>query len=223
MGAFICDAVIFDLDGVLVDSTPAVERHWRQWAVEHQLDGDAILRVAHGRRTLETIRAIAPHLATTEEAMRLETRAANDADGVQRIDGAAQLLGSVPADAWAIATSGTTYTATNRLHQADLGMPAVLVTAEDVTHGKPHPEAYLRAAARLGVDPARCVVIEDAPAGIEAAHAAGMRVVAVPTTHHPPALQHADVIAAQLRDIQITQRPDPTQGRLVVVVTVTPR
>ena len=99
--------------------------------------------VAHGRRTVETIRSVAPHLSSEEEAVRLETRAALDAEGVVGIEGAALLVQGLPADAWAIATSGTGHTATNRLQQAGLPVPQVLVTADDVTYGKPHPEVYL--------------------------------------------------------------------------------
>lgn len=214
-----CDAVVFDLDGVLVDSAACIERHWRRWAAEHDLDGDATLPFTHGRPTVDTIRLVAPHLPAEAEAARLNALEASDADGVVEVEGAAQLVRSLPPRAWAIATSGTSDTAATRLRHAGVPFPWVLVTADDVTRGKPNPEAYLLAAARLNVPPERCVVVEDAPAGIAAARAAGMRVVAVTTTHPHAELKEADVTAQRLRDIQISTNPTGPGGRLVVRIT----
>lgn len=101
-----CDAVLFDLDGVLVDSAVCVERHWRRWAAEHDLDQDAIMRVAHGRPTVETIRLVAPHLPAKEEAARLDAGQAFDTDGVLAVKGAVELVRSLPPNAWAIADLG---------------------------------------------------------------------------------------------------------------------
>jgi len=205
-----CDAVLFDLDGVLVNSTECVERHWRRWAVEHLLDLDEIMRVAHGRPTVETIRLVAPHVPAEEEAARLNAAEAFDTDGVAAVEGAAQLVRVLPEDAWAIVTSGTRDTARTRLRHTGMPMPSVLITADDVKRGKPNPEAYLLAAARLDVRPETCVVIEDAPAGIRAARAAGMRVIAVATTHSQAELGEADVRAKRLTDIHC----DVRRGRL---------
>jgi len=198
-----CDAVIFDLDGVLVDSMVVIERHWRQWAIQHNFDAAEIMRVAHGRRTVETIRLVAPHLDAEVEAARFEAGEAFDTDGLVRIDGAARLVRSLPRSSWAVATSGTRDVAMTRLRHTGLPMPTVLVTADDVKRGKPDPEAYLLASERLGVAPEGCVVVEDAPAGVEAAHAAGMRVIAVATTHAQEKLESADTVVARLSDIQI--------------------
>ncbi len=213
-----CDAVLFDLDGVLVDSAVCVERHWQRWAAEHHLDRDEIMRVAHGRPTVETIRLVAPHLSAEEEAARLDAGEAFDTDGVMAIDGAAQLVRSLPPDAWAIATSGTRDTAMTRLRHTSLSVPSVLITADDVKRGKPNPEAYLLAAAKLDVRPERCVVVEDAPAGVSAAHAAGMRVIAVATTHSQIELGEADIRAERLVDIQISLSEVRRGGRLTVRV-----
>jgi len=212
---WVCDAVLFDMDGVLVDSTACVERHWRQWAAEQGLDADAILAIAHGQRSVETIRTVAPHLDAEAEAAQLEARAAVDTEGVVRIEGAARLVRNLPADAWAIGTSAPTLMASTRLQHTGVSIPQVLITAEDVQHGKPHPQVYLEAAARLGVAPQRCIVIEDAPAGIEAARAAGMRVVAIATTHEPAALHGADAVVMRLLDLEITAN-NGNDGRLVV-------
>ncbi len=134
------------------------------------------------------------------------------------IDGAAQLVRSLPPDAWAIATSGTRDTAMTRLRHTSLPVPSVLITADDVKRGKPNPEAYLLAAAKLDVRPERCVVVEDAPAGVSAAHAAGMRVIAVATTHSQIELGEADIRAERLVDIQISRSDVRRGGRLTVRV-----
>lgn len=198
-----CQAIIFDLDGVLIDSSAVVRRQWRRWATEHGINADAALNVMHGRRLVEIISHVAPHLNAKQEAARLAAREAADTDGLHKIAGAAQLIGSLPTGTWAVVTSGNRDTAMARLKHGNLPVPAVLVTADDVRRGKPDPEAHLLAAERLGIPPSRCVVVEDAPAGVEAARAAGMCAVAVATTHTPRELEEAHVIAASLLDIQI--------------------
>ena len=214
-----CEAVLFDLDGVLVDSAACVERHWRRWAVEHHLDGDEVMRLAHGRPTIETIRLVAPHLPADAEAARLEAAQAVDISGVVEMQGAAQLVRSLPPAAWAIATSGTRDTALSRMKHTGLPLPSVLITADDIEHGKPNPESYLLAAARLAVEPARCVVVEDAPAGVRAAHAAGMRVIALTTTHPRDDFAAAEVTANRLADIHISPGDGGLGGRLRISVT----
>lgn len=196
-----------------------VERHWRRWAAQHHLDSDEIMRFAHGRPTVETIRLVAPHLPAEAEAARLDASEAVDTDGVVAVEGAAQLLRSLPPNAWAIATSGTRNTALTRLRHTGAPVPSVLITADDVERGKPNPEVYLQAAAKLDVTPEKCVVVEDTPAGIRAAHAAGMRVVALATTHPQAELGEADVRAARLTDIQISPSAMRLGGRLTVHVT----
>lgn len=139
-----------------------------------------------------------------------------------RIEGATQLVDSLPIDAWAVATSGTRDTALTRLTHTRLPVPSVLITADDVTRGKPDPEAYLLAAAKLGVRPSRCVVVEDAPPGITAGQAAGMRVVAVVTTHSRHELVEADVVVARLVGIRIVTNDNQPGGRLLVRVGEAP-
>ena len=212
MKQFRCKAVIFDLDGVLINSAAVVQRQWRRWITVHNLDPGHAPNVMHGQRLVEIVRHVAPHLDAEVEAARLAAWEATDTDGLREIEGAADLVRSLPSDAWAVVTSGNLPTAQTRLNYARLPMPGVLVTADDVTRGKPHPEPYLLAAQGLNVSPADCVVIEDAPAGVQAARAAGMRVVAVITAHAPGALEEADAIAARLLDIQIAtpgQAPEP--------------
>jgi mannitol-1-/sugar-/sorbitol-6-phosphatase len=198
-----CGAVLFDLDGVLVDSRECVERTWRRWADHHGLDPVTVLRTAHGRRAVETIGLLAPHLAVESEAADLAAWEAQDAAGVYAVAGARALLDGLPADSWAIVTSGARAVAEFRLRLATLRMPRVMVCGDDVARGKPDPEGYLAAAARLGVTPPDCVVIEDAPPGVAAARAAGMRVVALTTTYPAEDMASADSITSTLATIYI--------------------
>ena len=211
-----CDALIFDLDGVLVDSTPCIERQMRRWADRHTLDAPAVLKLAHGRRTVETIRLVAPHLDAEVEAAAIEAAEAADTDGVLAMPGARALLAALPATAWAIATSNSRRTAIMRLQHTGLSIPRVLISAESVQQGKPHPEAYLAAAEQLGVDPRRCVVIEDAPAGISAARAADMLVLALLGTHAAHQLRQAHVVIAQLAHLYVETLPAHSEARLRV-------
>ncbi len=191
-------ALLFDLDGVLADSIAAVERAWRAWAARVGADGDAVLRVVHGRRAVDTLRTVAPTLDVVGERVWLEEQETIDTADVVAIPGAAELLARLPADRWAGVTSGTRPVARARLRAAGLPAPRLLITAEDITRGKPDPEGYLAAAARLGVAPAACVVVEDAPAGAAAARAGGMRLVALTTTHPADDFPHADVVVPTL-------------------------
>lgn len=210
-----CTAILFDLDGVLIDSTTNITRHWRQWAQRHGLDLAEIMRVAHGRITIETMRLVAPHLPVEEEARHFAAVEVADTEGVITIAGAPALLASLPAAAWAIVTSGSRDVATARLKSRGLPIPKIMVTADDVIHGKPDPEPYLVAAKRLGVPANQCVVVEDSPAGIAAACAAGMRSVAVASTHADHELEAATAIARQLDDIQVDTARD---GRLTIQI-----
>ena len=161
------------------------------------------MAVAHGRMTAETIHLVAPHLDAVEEAHLLDAQEGIDTDGLQVFNAAPLLLRSLPPGSWGVVTSGNLRTASTRLRYGGFPFPLVLVTAEDVQRGKPEPEAYLLGAQRLGVPPAQCVVIEDAPAGIAAAHAAGMRAIAVATTHDQQALGQADMIVPELASVAV--------------------
>ncbi len=205
MKNIICKAILFDLDGVLVDSGISVERHWRQWAKQHDLDVDTVLAKIHGRRTLETIQEVAPTLPAIAEAQRLDETQASDPSGVVAIDGAAHLLSLLPPDQWAIVTSGSQGIARARLQRAALPIPPILISADEVKLGKPHPEGYLQAAARLGVEPKHCLVIEDAPPGIQAAHAAGIPVVAVASTYPITRLQDAEWRVSSLTALSVSR------------------
>lgn len=210
-----CKAVLFDLDGVLVDSTRCIERHWREWASRHGRDPNEILRIAHGRRTVETLQMIAPELDIAAEVAALAASEAVDMDGVDVITGASELLHALPPRSWTVVTSGTREVARARLQHCELPVPGSLITADDVVRGKPSPEGYLTAARALHCEPEECVVVEDSPAGIEAAHAAGMRIIATASTHAPTDLRSADVVVRSVSDIDV-RRED---GRFELLIS----
>jgi len=177
-----CSALLFDLDGVLIDSTPAVARVWHGWAVEHGFDPEKVVQLAHGRPSRATIRELLPNSDVALEDREVERREIADVDGLVLLPGAGELLQSLPPDRWTIATSCTRALAEVRLHAAGLPVPQTIVTSSDVTIGKPDPEPFLKAAAKLGFPASECIVIEDAPAGVRAGKAAGARVIALLTT-----------------------------------------
>ena len=201
---FRCSAILFDLDGVLVDSTHSVTRQWRIWANENNLDSAKLLEIAHGRRTIEVVQLLTPHLATADEVAKIEQREAADTEGVRVMPGAAELVASIPNGRWGVVTSGTRHLATSRLGLANIPIPVVLISADDVVEGKPNPEPYLKGAQRLGVDPSECVVIEDAPAGILAAHAGGMKVIALASTYPVADLREAEAVVQSLTQIHVS-------------------
>lgn len=215
MPTFSCAAILFDLDGVLVDSTRAVDREWREWALRKGIDGDAVMAIAHGVRTLEVIQRVAPHLDAEAEAEAIENHEAGDQQGVLVMPGAAELVHSIRDGRWGVVTSGSRLLASARLRFCGLPVPKVLVTADDVAHGKPHPEPYLQGAERMGFEPADCLVIEDAPAGIQAARAGGMRVIGITSTYAADALDQATAVVANLGQIRVTSNGT---GKLTVVI-----
>ncbi len=209
-------AILFDLDGVLVDSAACVERHWRRWAARHGLDPERVVQLAHGRLTVETIATVAPQLDAELEAAELARGEDVDTVGVHEVAGARDLLDRLPRGAWAIATSGTRRTALTRIRHTGLPEPDVLISADDVARGKPDPEPYLLAAKRLGIAARDCVVVEDTPAGVEAARAAQMRVVAIASTHGRDALSHADNVVDRLRDLEVRVSADRANIRITI-------
>lgn len=184
-------ALLFDMDGVLVDSTPAVARVWAGWARENGFEPDEVVRKAHGRPSIATIRELLPHADHAEHDREVERREIADVAGVIPLPGAMELLRALPLHRWAIVTSCTRQLAGVRIGAAGLPKPNHLVTATDVRNGKPDPEPYLKGAQILGVPASECIVIEDAPAGIRAGKAAGAHVVALRTTASDAELQEA--------------------------------
>jgi sugar-phosphatase len=212
MKRFECSAVLFDLDGVLVDSTANVEQQWRRWASARGLRPEPFLRVCHGRRALETIRMAAPHLDAEAEVRAFVPLEDAATETLGPLSGALRLLSALPAGTWAVATSGIRPVAAGRLRRAGLPVPPVLICAEDVARGKPSPDAYLQAARGLALPPEQCLVIEDAPAGIQAARAARMAVIALTTTHRPEELA-ADACAESLLGVHLGRVNRAADGR----------
>lgn len=172
-------ALLLDMDGTLVHSTGEVETVWRLWCRRHRLDPEPVLAMCHGVRSREVIRTLAPQLDLAQEVALLDDLEIHHTGQAEALAGARPLLASLPVERWAVVTSASQRVARHRLHSAGLPLPALLVGAEDVEHGKPDPEPYLLAAERLGLVAADCLVFEDAPAGISSALRAGCRVVQV--------------------------------------------
>lgn len=183
-----CKAVLFDLDGVLIDSTRTVARVWHRWAVEHGFDPDQVVERAHGRPSLTTVREYLPNADHAAENREVERREMADLEGVVLLPGSLRLLKELPPDRWTIVTSCTRPLAETRLRAAGLPIPELMITSNDITNGKPHPEPYLKGASVLGFSAADCVVVEDVPAGIRSGKASGARVIAFRTTVKDPEL-----------------------------------
>jgi sugar-phosphatase len=167
---------------VLIDSTPAVERVWTRWALEHGFEPKGVVARAHGRPSITTLRELLPGGDHEAENHKVEQAEIDDLQGVVPLPGVPQFLSSLPADRWTIVTSCTRPLAEVRIRAAGIPMPARIVTSNDITRGKPDPEPYLKGAATLGFRPEECVVVEDAPAGVRAGKAARMRVIGLRTT-----------------------------------------
>lgn len=218
MPSFRCSAILFDLDGVLLDSTRVVSQQYTTWAHEHGLEPAQVLKASHGVRTIEVIRRFAPHLDAEAETRKIEAREVAATD-VTAMPGALELLASIPEGRWCVVTSGGRHLATTRMRRFGVPIPKILVTADDVKHGKPDPEPYRKGAELLQVNPAECVVVEDAPAGIRAAHAAGMKVISLPSTYPVADLKEADAIVSGLPKIKVSLDGTGTNTPLQVILS----
>ncbi|HSJ86079.1 MAG TPA: HAD family hydrolase [Anaerolineales bacterium] len=197
-----CQAILFDLDGTLVDSAFRVQRLWLEWGKRHGIEPQSIMGVMHGRRAGETIHIVAPHLSVEDELNILENEEISDMAGVRSYGSAQTLLSQLSPKQWAIVTSGSFRVASARMKHVGLPTPEVFITGDDVNAGKPAPDGYLLAASRLNVSPFDCVVVEDAPAGIQAGKSAGMRVIAIASSISKEALSQADIVIQQLADLR---------------------
>lgn len=203
-----CAAILSDLDGTLIDSQRCVDLAWETWSRRHNLNPDQIKVAVHGMRTADSLPMIAPHLHLPTEMKALEDLECGCVEGLVAIEGAHELSAAIPKASWAIVTSGSTRLANHRLMSVGLTMPKLLVTADDVTEGKPSPQAYLKGAAALGVDPTKCVVFEDSPNGIKAAKAAGATVIAVGVSRGEHDISAADYVIHDLRDVKVETTGD---------------
>ncbi|HEY6184596.1 MAG TPA: HAD-IA family hydrolase [Terriglobales bacterium] len=211
---FQCEAILFDLDGVLVDSTKSVVQIWTAWSENNGIPPARTLEIIHGCRTTEALEMLAPHLDIKSEAEKIEAGITFKKGGTVAIPGAGKLLNTLPPDRWCVVTSGLKEFAEVRLKDADLPVPKILVSAEDVTNGKPHPEPYLKGAKLLGKAPADCLVIEDALAGLKSAHAGGMKAIGLTTTFARAELKDAEAVVQNLLQIEVSLRDGALQIRI---------
>lgn len=198
-----CRGFLFDMDGVLVDSRAVVDRTWRRWAVRHGMDPDPIIAVAHGRRTGDTLRDIAPHLDIAAEVKWLDEAERDDMEGVVAMPGAVAILTHLPGVSWAVVTSCGDALARARLEAAGLPIPRVLIASERIERGKPFPDGYLAGARGLHIPPTNCIVFEDTPPGIEAGVAAGAQVVGLATTYGADRLTAAARVVRDLSEVHV--------------------
>lgn len=195
--------ILFDMDGVLISSIGSVERSWTKWAEEHGVDPAVAIKMAHGRRAIETVRALRPDLNAVEELRRLEEMEVTDNEGVASLEGVQRILQVLPASRWAVVTSATKRLALSRMRHGGIPVPKFVVTADHVIKGKPDPEPYLTGAKLLGLQPKECLVIEDAASGAKAGHAAGCKVLATLFSHSLESLSAADWVVRSLKDVQM--------------------
>ncbi|MGP3949130.1 HAD family hydrolase [Streptomyces sp. 7N604] len=202
------DALLFDMDGTLISSMESVVRCWTRWAQEYGIAAEDFARVPlHGRPAVEIIAELLPAERIQGALARIEQLEVEDVSGgVVILPGTKELLASLPDGSWAVVTSATRRLAEARLHEVAIH-PPLLVAADDITRGKPDPEPFLLAAVKLGAEPARCAVFEDAPAGLASGRAAGMRTVALATTHELAELA-ADVVVADLSAVSAQATDD---------------
>lgn len=201
-------AVLFDMDGVLISSIAADERTWFKWAKLHGMQDTFSIHSTHGRRTVDTIRALRPNLDSAIELNRMEDFDSEDTLGLNLYPGAQDLLAQLSPTQWCIVTSASERVMRLRLGILGVSLPLHIVTADHVSSGKPNPEPYQLAAAQLGVEPSECLIIEDAPSGIRAGKSAGSPVLAVASSHEPQELYEADWIIKSLKDLALTTGED---------------
>ena len=199
--------VLFDMDGVLMSSIGSVERSWERYAVSRGLDPEKAIHVAHGRRAIETVRVLRPDLNAEEELRVIEDLEVEDNEGLVVLPGVRALLAALPEGSWAVVTSATERLARSRMAHAGIPIPRHFVTAETVSQGKPHPEPYRHGAALLGAEPEKCLVVEDAPAGVASGKAAGCPVLALLSTYAPETLMAADWRVPTLAAVEAIVNP----------------
>jgi mannitol-1-/sugar-/sorbitol-6-phosphatase len=189
------DAFLFDMDGTILNSIASVERVWTRWSKRHNADLDRVFSVIHGRQSADAFRELdMPGVDPIAEAKWILQHELDDLADVHAVPGAIEFLASLPAGKWAVVTSAPLVLAKARLKAAGFPLPDDLITAADIVHGKPAPDAFLKGAERLRVDPGDCLVFEDAAAGIASAEAAGADVVVITATHrHPLATDHLKI------------------------------
>jgi sugar-phosphatase len=199
--------LLFDMDGVLISSIGSVRRSWRKWAKHYHVPDAEDFEIPHGKRALEIIADVVPHVDPMEALHLIEQIEIEDTEDLKVLPGVRELLKSLPPERWAIVTSATRRLLLARLDVASLPAPERIVSADEVGQGKPHPEPYLRGAALLGFAASDCIVVEDAPSGVGAGLAAGARVLGVLGTHEPEELQGATWLVQSMEQVRVTTEP----------------
>jgi sugar-phosphatase len=203
-------AVLFDVDGVVLDSYAGYRSVWSRWCALRGVDLELAWAATHGRRPTETVAEVAAHLDPQDEYLVLKALLAEAGDVFPAYEAAPALLSALPASGWGVVTSGQRETVLARFEASCIPAPAVLVDGDDVTSGKPSPEGYLKAALLIGAAPEDCLVVEDAPAGVAAGKAAGMTVLALSTTHVRQELSNDQNLWMALGEV--TRRGAPSRG-----------
>jgi sugar-phosphatase len=198
-----CKGILFDMDGILISSLGSVERSWTKWALLRGVDPVYACRIAHGCRSIETVAILRPDLDAATENVIIENFEIEDGDGVAVLPGVLELLAKLPRDRWTVVTSATGPLARVRLATGGIPVPERIVTADDVSEGKPHPAPYLAGAALLGFAPEECVVFEDAASGVRAGRAAGCAVIATTFSHSVESLAPADYLIEDLTGVEV--------------------
>ena len=201
-------AILFDLDGILVSSLGTVERTWTRWALQRGIDPAYTLNLAHGRRAIEVIATLRPDLDTEAELRRIEDLEIADDEDLSVLPGVLDLLNALPAGRWTVVTSATERLARARLATGGVPAPQSLVTADHVSRGKPHPEPFLAGAELLGFAPQQCVVFEDSASGAKAGREAGCTVIATTFSHSVESLDAAHYLVPDLTGISAQTTPD---------------
>jgi sugar-phosphatase len=217
MTRILCSALLFDMDGVLVDSTAAVARAWTKWAIQQGMDPEYVIKAAHGRTSFASVQAIIPQASDAvhrRENALLEQAELSDVADIVALPGARELLATIPPGQFAVVTSAIRELAEARLRAAGLlELTRHLVSASDIQHSKPDPEPYLKGANALGLSPAQCIVVEDAPSGVRSGKNAGCRVLAIRTTTHDAELlaEGADWVVNDCASIHLAASPSSGQ------------
>jgi sugar-phosphatase len=203
-----CKGVLFDMDGILLSSLGSVERSWTQWARIRGIDSGFALRIAHGRRAIDTLAELRPDLDSEAELKIIEDLEVADNEDLAVLPGVLELLAALPRDRWTVVTSATERLARARLAAGGVPVPERLVTANQVTRGKPDPEPFLAGAALLGFAPEECVVFEDSSSGAKAGRAAGCTVIATTFSHSVETLDAAHYLVNDLTGLEVQQDKD---------------